>query len=115
MGHSFEGIGQWAATFACGGAVQEGQVVKISGGGTVSPCGDGDKFCGTAVAVGRDGGACSVALGGMVTVSFSGAAPALGWTALSADGKGGVKADSGGRVCLVADVDAAGKCVTVVL
>ena len=114
MGHSFEGIGQWAATFACGGAVQEGQVVKISGGGTVSPCGDGDKFCGTAVAVGRDGGACSVALGGMVTVSFSGAAPALGWTALSADGKG-VKADSGGRVCLVADVDAAGKCVTVVL
>ena len=51
----------------------------------------------------------------MVTVSVSGAAPALGWTALSADGKGGVKADSGGRVCLVADVDAAGKCVTVVL
>ncbi len=23
MGHSFGGIGQWAATFACSGAVQE--------------------------------------------------------------------------------------------
>ena len=29
MGHSFGGIGQWAATFACNGAVQEGQVVQI--------------------------------------------------------------------------------------
>ena len=34
MGISFEGIGQWAATFACGEAAV-GQVVKISGSGGV--------------------------------------------------------------------------------
>ena len=34
MNVSYEGIGQWAATFACDG-VSAGQVVKVSGSGTV--------------------------------------------------------------------------------
>ena len=34
MSISYEGIGQWAATFACDG-VSAGQVVKVSGNGTV--------------------------------------------------------------------------------
>jgi len=50
MNLSYEGIGQWAATFACGD-VQEGQVVKISAGDTVAPCCAGDGFCG--VEIGR--------------------------------------------------------------
>ena len=62
MKHSFEGIGQWSATFACGSGVAEGKVVKISANGT-----------------------------------------------------GGVKADTNGRACLVADVDTTGKLVTFVL
>ena len=54
MKNSYEGIGQWAATFACSD-IAEGQVVKISGNGEVAPCADGDKFCGVVISVGRDG------------------------------------------------------------
>lgn len=95
MNLSYEGIGQWAATFACG-EVKEGQVVKISADDTVAQCGAGDGFCGVVLSVARDGGACTVALGGMVTVPCT-SAPALGWAKLSADGSGGVKADTSGR------------------
>lgn len=111
MNLSYEGIGQWAATFACGD-VQEGQVVKISAGDTVAPCSAGDGFCGVVLSKARDGGACSVALGGMVTVSCT-SAPAVGWAKLSADGSGGVKADEGGREYLV--VRSESKTVTFVL
>ena len=111
MNLSYEGIGQWAATFACGD-VQEGQVVKISAGDTVAPCGAGDGFCGVVLSKARDGGACSVALGGMVTVPCT-SAPAVGWAKLSADGSGGVKADESGREYLV--VRAESKTVTFVL
>jgi len=101
---SYEGIGQWAATFACSG-VTEGQIVKVSGNGTVAACEDGDAFCGAAATVARDGAACSVALGGLVTAGFSGTAPALGYTALSADGTGGVKCSESGRSYLVVSAD----------
>ena len=64
---SYEGIGQWAATFACTEAV-EGEMVKISGSGEVSACAAGDGFCGQVLSVGRDGEACAVALGGRLSV-----------------------------------------------
>lgn len=112
---SFEGIGQWAATFACGEALTEGQVVKISGNGTVGICAAGDGFCGTVMAVDGDGGACAVVMGGMATAAYSGSDPALGWSGLSADGNGGVKADSAGQKYVVVDVDTTGKMVTFVL
>ena len=125
---SYEGIGQWAATFACGDAA-EGEIVKISGNGAVSACTAGDDFCGMVLSVGRDGEACAVALGGIrpkmpmrldrpmyrATVPSQGAAPALGWTALSADGSGGVQADADGRSFLVVDVDTSAETVTFVL
>ncbi len=112
---SYQGIGQWAATFACNKAA-EGELVKVAGNGAVGACGDGDAFCGQVVSVSRDGTACAVALGGMATAAYSGdAAPALGWSGLSSDGNGGVKADAGGRSCLVVDVDEAAKMVTFVL
>lgn len=111
MNLSYEGIGQWAATFACGD-VQEGQVVKISAADTVAACSAGDGFCGVVLSKARDGGACSVALGGMVTVPCT-SVPAVGWAKLSADGSGGVKADEGGREYLV--VRAESKTVTFVL
>ena len=113
MQNSYEGIGQWAATFACGD-IAEGQVVKISGSGEVAACADGDKFCGVATSVGRDGKACAVAMGGMVSVTYTGTAPALGWTALAADGNGGVKAAEG-REYLVVDVNENGMTVTFAL
>ena len=114
MKYGFEGIGCWSATFACGSGAAEGRMVKISGNGQVSACADGDSFAGMADAVSRDGLACSVTLGGMVTALYTGAAPALGWTALAADGAGGVKA-AAGRSCLVVSVDQAAKQVTFVL
>lgn len=112
---SFEGIGQWAATFACGEDLTEGQVVKISGNGAVGTCADGDGFCGVTMAVDKDDGACAVIMGGMVTVPYSGGDPALGWSGLSADGAGGVKVNTAGQKYVVADVDATGKMVTFVL
>lgn len=114
MGISFEGIGQWAATFACG-ETDVGQVVKVSGNGEVAACADGDSFCGVVMFVARDGAACSVALGGMVRVPYTGTAPTVGWTGLAADGNGGVKALTTGRSYLVADVDTEGKTVAFAL
>lgn len=112
---SFEGIGQWAATFACAD-VQEGDVVKISGNGSVARCGEGEALCGQAVSVGRDGMACAVQLGGFVTADYSGGSvPAAGWCALSGDGSGGVKVDEAGRKYLVADVDESAQTVTFAL
>jgi len=111
----YAGIGQWAATFACGGVAAEGQMVKVSGSGQVSACAAGEDFCGQVLSVGRDGGACSVALGGLVTAPYSGTAPALGWSGLAADGSGGVQAASAGRSYRVVDVDEAGKTVTFAL
>ena len=90
MNVSFEGIGQWCATFS-GTELPEGSVVKVSGAGEVSACEAGDAFCGAVAAGKKD--ACTVQLGGFVTVGYSGtAAPAIGYTALEADGEGGVKA-----------------------
>lgn len=110
----YEGIGQWAATFACEQA-EEGQMVKICGNGEVGGCAAGDGFCGQVLSVGRDGGACAVALGGMVTAGYSGAAPGLGWGGLAADGKGGVQAAADGRAYLVVDVDESAGTVTFAL
>ena len=114
MNYSYEGIGQWTATFAAEAAVED-QVVKVVSGKTVGPCQSGDAFCGVVRSVSRDGAACAVALGGMVRVNYTATAPALGWSGLSADGDGGVKADSAGRSYLVVDVDSPSRTVTFVL
>ena len=115
MNVSYEGIGQWAATFACSG-VSEGQAVKVSGNGTVAACEENGGFDGVVLSVARDGKACSVAMGGMVTVSYSGTAPTAGWNTLAADGKGGVTVVSeGGRSYLAVEADTAAKTVTIVL
>jgi len=117
MSVSFEGIRQVCATFL-GSGVTEGHVVRMAGRAEAGACGDGDPFCGVALCCKED--ACTVQVGGFVTVSYSGAAPAVGWRALAADGNGGVKAvgdeeTGSGRVLPVVNVDAAGKTVTVLL
>ena len=89
MSVSFEGVGQVCTTFL-GGGLTEGHVVKLAGNGTVGACSDGDGFIGAAVCCKDD--ACTVQVGGFVTVSYSGTAPSVGWRALAADGNGGVKA-----------------------
>ena len=111
---SFEGIGQWCATFM--GGVTEGHVVKVDSGGCVAGCAAGDPFCGVAVCARED--ACTVQMGGFAAVGYSGAAPALGYTALTADGKGGVQSAGeaeGGVSRWVVDRDESGKTVTILL
>lgn len=110
---SFEGVGQVCATFM-GGGLTEGHVVKLTGSGTVGACAADDAFCGVAVCCKDD--ACTVQVGGFVSVGYTGTAPTVGWKALAADGSGGVKAvTSGGVTCLVADVDTTAKTVTIKL
>ena len=108
---SFEEIGNWAATFACSD-VSEGDMVKVSASGTVSACAASDAFCGVAAAVGHGKDACSVILGGLVTAPYTGTAPAVGFSKLSADGNGGVQADTSGSPSLVVAVNTADQTVT---
>lgn len=123
MSVSFEGVGQVCATFL-GGKLTEGQVVKLTGSGTVGACAAGDSFIGAAICCKDD--ACTVQVGGFVTVSYSGAAPAAGWCVLTADGNGGVKAAAAseaaedkaaesGRMLPVVGVDTTAKTVTILL
>ena len=112
MSISFHGIGQVCATFL-GSGITEGHVVKMSGNGTVAVCGDDEDFCGVAVCCKDD--ACTVQVEGFSTANYSGSSPALGWTALSANGNGGVKAAESGRSYLVVGVDTNAKTVTIKL
>ena len=110
---SYEGMGQWAATFACGD-VDVGEAVKVSENDTVAACSADDAFCGVVFAKARTGDACTVQLGGAVEVPYSGTAPTVGYAALAADGSGGVKVAAGAKERLVLAVDsAAGKAVIV--
>ncbi len=109
---SFDDIGAVAATFAVKEGLKGGQVAKVTGSGEAGPCDDGDAFCGVALE-GR-GGFAAVQVKGFVQVSAAGEV-GLGWTKLSADGAGGVKADESGREYLVVDSDSTGKTAVLLL
>lgn len=112
---SFEGIGEGIATFHFDGEGKAvgGKPVKMSGNGTVSPCGDGERFFGIALAGDEDFAA--VQLEGFAELSFSGAAPGVGYVKLAADGSGGVKVSETGGEFLVVEVDAGSKVLGLVL
>ncbi|MEG0440985.1 MAG: hypothetical protein RR544_01605 [Oscillospiraceae bacterium] len=107
---SFEGIGEVAVTCFAGETVAKGDVVKMTGNGTVGACAAGDAFCGVALG-GAERGTAAVQMGGCCAVSYSGTAPTVGWTKISADGAKGVKADATatGTAYLVLSVDTAAK------
>ena len=98
MSVSYEGIGYLAVTFPKVQA-QEGHVCKLNLLSRVEECVSGDKFCGVVQAV--DEYTAAVQMEGFVEVSFTGSTPAIGYTKLSSDGNGGVKADSTGKEYLV--------------
>ena len=109
---SFHGIGRESVTFA-GGLLTEGHVVTMAGNGTVKACAKGDALIGVALCCRDD--ACSVQVDGFVTVSYTGTAPAVGFSTLSANGSGGIAADASGKTYLVVDVDTARQTATIKL
>ena len=113
MDIGFQGIGEWAATLM-GGNLTEGHVVKMGSSGTAAACSAGDEFCGVVLKGGRE--ACTVQLGGLATLGYTGTAPAVGYAQLEADGSGGVQtAETGGQTMLVVAVDETAETVTVKL
>ena len=93
----FEGVGQVAATFAVDGEdIQPGMAVTLTDDGTVGLGADGDLPCGVVLG-GVRGGTAAVQIGGVVKAGYTGTAPAVGWQELACDGKGCVKAVSGGE------------------
>ncbi len=103
MNISMKGYGENTATFNTDGLVCVSHTVKMADNLTVAPCQADDGFIGIAVNV-RNSIAC-VQLDGYAKVTFSGAAPAVGYCSLAADGNGGVKVAEGAREYLVTDVD----------
>jgi len=103
MNVSFEAISQTCVTFQTAEEALEGKVVKITANAAVGACADGERFCGVAGSV--RGGIAAVVTGGYVELPYTGSAPAVGYTGLSANGTGGVKVDEEGHKYLIAQVD----------
>ena len=114
MDVSFNGIGEKLVTFANDKA-EKGQVVKVSGEGTVAPCNNGEAFDGVAALV--DDGIAGVLLRGFADVGYSeGSELKVGHNKLVADGSGGVKVDDGkGKDYLAVAVDAANRVATILM
>jgi hypothetical protein len=99
----FEGIGQELVTFLAEDGLKSGVVCAVTDNGTVGDCAAGKRFCGVALHV--DNGVATVQLKGFVTANYTGgSAPAVGFTALMADGDGGVNV-GGSATYLVTQVD----------
>ena len=111
MNISYEEIGHLSVTFPAGECTV-GQVCKMGADGAVAACDAGDKFCGVVESL--HGGKAGVQIHGFATVRFSGAAPATGYTALTADGSGGVKTGDG-KEYLVVKVDDTAKTAVIEL
>ena len=99
MNISYEAIGHLSVTFPAGDCVAA-QVCKMGADGSVAPCGDGDTPCGVVESV--HSGKAAVQIHGFAQVTYSGDAPAMGYTALVADGSGGVKTGAGKQYLVVA-------------
>ena len=118
MNISYQGIGEWCATFCCDDPA-EGSVVAVTDNGEVDACDAGDIFCGVVRSVAHDGKACSVQLAGLAEVSYSGDdEPEIGYNELVADGDGGVAVageDDAGMNYLVISVDTTAKTAVIKL
>ncbi len=106
----------WASGLTRG--QDEGKPVKVSANGTVALASGEERFFGVVLSVSEDHQVAVVQTHGFVTVPYTGAAPALGYTELVADGTGGVKvpttAGTGIPYWVVA-VDTANQTVTFLL
>ena len=112
MNVSYEGIGYLAVTMPADGCYV-GDICGLSTEGAATICSAGSQFIGVVEAM--EGDYAAVQVEGVVKVFYSGNTPLLGYSKLSANGVGGVRADSQGREYLVLEVDQAESKVTIKL
>lgn len=103
MNVSFFGFNESSITFEADDSVVIGAPVKVIDNGVVTACADGDTFCGIATDV-RSGYA-TVQMTGYVKMTYSGEAPALGYTTIVAGAGCAVRDGEDGKLCLVTDID----------
>ena len=94
MNVSFEGLENAVVTFQ-EEQVTAGYPVSMRSGATVGNAAAGAAPVGVALNV--RGGCAAVQIKGFAALPYSGSAPELGWTALTADGSGGVKIPGSGE------------------
>lgn len=99
---SYEGIGYLAVTFPAGDCVT-GDVCCLSTNGEAASCGNGESFCGVTEEVKE--GMAAVQVEGFAKVYYSGTDFVPGYAKLTANGYGGVVANTSGKEYLVASVD----------
>ncbi len=102
MSISFKGFNEQVITFRIQGEVEPGTLVKMCESETVEPCTSGDEFIGIAVHV--HGGIAAVQVGGYVDLPYSGTAPSLGSSSISAAGSAQIK-NSGDMTVKVISID----------
>lgn len=105
MSVSIKGYNTDAVTLIAADGLQKGNLVKISENLTAAPCAAGNIPCG--VCLGTDGKYASIQLKGYAKAAYSGTAPALGMTIVTADGADKIKTAATGRSVMVVSVDTA--------
>ncbi len=112
MSVSFGGFNENTATFKVTENIAKNTAVKMSASNTVAACSGSEAFIGFVTECG--GGYAGVQLSGTVKATYSGSAPAIGFTKLAGNGDK-VTASESGREYLVVAVDTAAKTVTFIM
>lgn len=113
MNTPFKGFETKEITLFAGEGIKEGEVITLGNGCKAEKSNDGDKFCGLCTVIRGD--YASVVMKGYAKVNYSGAAPAVGYVNLAADGNGKVKSDENGREYLVLYVDEASSAAEILI
>ncbi len=109
----FDDIGQVCASFYCDDGVNAGDPCSIVRNRTINTTREDEAFIGKVLSVRNN--VASVAVGGFVTLSFTGSAPGTGYANLSGNGNGGIMVCNDGKTYLVVSVDAVNKTATILL
>ena len=115
MSVSFQGMDRLVATFEAASGVSKGDLVKISGNGTVSTASSGDAPAGVALNV--RGGHAAVQLKGCLEAEYNGTLD-LGWQDITTHSAGKIKAageNDETRRCLVLSTDTTAKIACLLL
>ncbi len=113
MSISFKGFNEQVITFAAETELEVGTLVKMSDSATVEKCKGNDLFIG--IVASSSGNIVAVQTGGYISIPYSGTAPTLGITALSAADEKTVTTDESGRSVTVIELDETNKTAGILL